>query len=221
MIGFYKKISFYELFWIFFIGCFIGVVIETIWCFFRNRRFESRKGLVYGPFNLVYGFGALLMTLSLSWLNNSRDLWIFLLGCLVGGIYEYFCSLIQEKLLHSVSWDYKDFPLNLHGRINLLYCIFWGLLALLWVRDAYPKISYIISKIPSSLGHSLAWILFVFIIFDSVISAKAVYRMALRHRGEPPKSKKDEFLDKHYPDRLLKKIYPNMIFEILEKEKIK
>lgn len=50
--------GFYKLFWIFFIGCFLGVVIETIWCLITRGHYESRTGLIYGPLNLVYGFGA-------------------------------------------------------------------------------------------------------------------------------------------------------------------
>ena len=62
---FAEDFNFYQLFWVFFIGCFLGVVVETIWCVATRGHFESRKGLIYGPFNLVYGFGALLMTVGL------------------------------------------------------------------------------------------------------------------------------------------------------------
>jgi len=55
--------DFYKLFWVFMIGCFLGVVIETLFCLVLNGYIESRQGLVYGPFNPVYGFGAVLMTL--------------------------------------------------------------------------------------------------------------------------------------------------------------
>ncbi|MBQ8333199.1 MAG: hypothetical protein IJX93_05440, partial [Clostridia bacterium] len=58
-VSFAHGLNFYKLFWVFTIGCFIGVVIETFWCLLRYRKLESRKGLVWGPFNLVYGFGAL------------------------------------------------------------------------------------------------------------------------------------------------------------------
>lgn len=196
----------------------MGVVVETLWCLLRNKRFESRKGLIYGPFNLVYGFGALIMTLSLSWLNNSRDLWIFLLGSLIGGIYEYGCSFLQEKLLHTVSWDYKSFPLNLNGRINLLYCLFWGVLALLWVRDFYPRMSALINKIPITYDSIFAWIGLIFIIFDSVISALAIYRMHIRQKNIPPSNKIWKLMDKLYPDERLRKIYPNMTFEKINNE---
>lgn len=212
MLEFYRNMTFNKLFWIFFIGCFFGVVIETLWCFVRNKRFESRKGLVYGPFNLVYGFGAVLMTLSLSWLEGQRDIFIFLGGTFVGGVYEYMCSYIQEKLFGSVSWDYKNFSYNLNGRINLLYCIFWGILGLVWVKDTYPKILRLIDKIPSAYENSLVIICLVFMIFNIFVSYCVVYRMNERKSFKSPKNKFWKYIDKHYPDEKVTKIYPNMMF---------
>ena len=55
--SFATGIGFYKLFWVFFIGCFVGVVIEVLFCIFvTEHRYESRQGLIYGPFNPVYGF---------------------------------------------------------------------------------------------------------------------------------------------------------------------
>lgn len=208
--SFASGLNFYKLFWVFFIGCFMGVVIETIWCVLRFRKLESRKGLVYGPFNLVYGFGALVMTLAFSRFENPRDLWIIILGAIIGGLYEYICSVFQEKAFGSVSWDYKEFPLNLDGRINFLYCMFWGLLALLWSRDFYPRLSRFIESIPNEYGITLTWICLLFIVFDTMISACVVYRMSERHNGSKECGKFLRYIDKHYPDERVRKIYPNM-----------
>lgn len=208
-------LNFYKLFWVFFIGCFLGVVLETVWCFLRFRRIESRKGLIYGPFNPVYGFGALFMTVGLIWLRmrKARDLLIFLVGTIIGGFYEYICSLIQEKLTGTISWDYRNYPLNLHGRINLLYCFFWGILALLWIRDLYPPLSSLIERIPAGIGIPLTWVLLVFFLFDSVISALAVYRMNRRQDADAPDTRLWKWIDRHYPDETVRKVYPNMKFQ--------
>lgn len=211
----YKELTFNKLFWIFFIGCFLGVVIETLWCLLRNKRIESRKGLIYGPFNLVYGFGALVITLSLSWLSDERDLYIFLFGTFVGGAYEYICSFMQEKLLGSVSWNYKKMPLNLHGRINLTYCMFWGILALWWTKDWYPRILYFVSKLPLCYETPLVILCGCFMLFDSFLSACAVYRMSRRLKGISAHSAFGRFIDRHYPDQRMKRIYPNMDFNAL------
>ena len=220
--SFAHGLNIYKLFWIFFIGCFLGVVIETLWCLLRYRKLESRKGLVWGPFNLVYGFGALVMTVGLLWLRDSRDLFIFAVGTILGGVFEYICSVVQEKVVGTVSWDYRKFPLNLNGRINLLYCFFWGILALLWVRDTYPHLSGLIEKIPNEVGIPLTWIGVVFFIINSIHSALVVYRMNERKSGIYQTSRFWEFIDRHYPDEKVRKIYPNMKFnyELKQKENL-
>lgn len=211
--SFANGLNFYKLFWIFFIGSFIGVVTETIWCLIRLRKYESRKGLIYGPFNLVYGFGSIVMTVLLSFIQDSRDLYVFLGGSLIGGIFEYVCSLFQEKFLGSVSWDYKKLPFNLNGRVNLLYCFFWGLMSLVWIKDAYPFISSVVEMIPNAIGIPLTWILLVFMVLDAFVSAMAVFRMNERNKGIKRTSIFWYFFDIIYPDDRLKKIYPNMKFD--------
>ncbi len=211
-LSFAHGLNHYKLFWVFAIGCFLGVVIETLWCLLRYRKLESRKGLVWGPFNLVYGFGALVMTIGLYPLRDNRDLFIFAGGSLLGGIFEYICSVVQEKVTGTISWDYRNIPLNMNGRTNLLYCFFWGILSLLWVKDAFPRLTYLIEQIPNEIGIPLTWIGVVFFIVNSIYSALVVCRMTERQRGAYRTNRLGKFLDKHYPDEKVRKIYPNMKF---------
>ena len=60
--NFARGLSFYKLFWIFTIGCVAGVVLENIWYLLAFHRITNRVGLVYGPFNPIYGMGALVIT---------------------------------------------------------------------------------------------------------------------------------------------------------------
>ena len=211
--SFAKGNNFYKLFWIFFIGCFLGVAIETIWCLIKLGHIESRQGLVYGPFNLVYGFGAIAMTLVFSRMRKTNIFIIFILGALLGGVYEYVCSMVQQALTGTVSWDYGEYAVNLNGRISLLYCIFWGILAVLWCKVLYPFISTLIEKIPNKIGIILTWVLLVFMIFNSVISTMAVYRMQNRSKNIPPSNKIEQLLDERFNDERMKRIYPNMMIK--------
>lgn len=211
--SFAHGLNFYKLFWIFVIGCFLGVVIETLWCMFRYHKIESRKGLVWGPFNLVYGFGALVMTLGLWPVMNRCPVVIFFAGSIFGGVYEYICSVVQEKTVGTVSWDYRDFPLNLNGRINLIYCFFWGILALFWGKELYPGMSGMIESIPVSVGIPLTWFGVVFFIIDTIHSALVVYRMNERQGKKCSENRFWYFYDRCYPDEKVRKIYPNMKFQ--------
>ncbi len=209
--SFASGLNFYKLFWVFFIGCIAGVIIETIWCLITRFHYESRTGLIYGPFNLVYGFGALLMTVCLYCLRNRRDLWIIIGGLAIGTVFEYVCSYLQEVLFGTVSWEYSKFPFNLHGRVNMLYSLFWGVLALVWVKNLFPLITEYIEKIPNSFGKVLTWFLLIFMIINTFMSACVVGRMAGRYENISPSNKFEEYIDKKYPDERVKNIYPNMI----------
>ncbi|WP_324250056.1 putative ABC transporter permease [Ligilactobacillus ruminis] len=48
-------------------------------------------------------------------------------GTFIGGAYEYICSVFTEIVFGKIFWDYRGLPFNLGGRINLLYCFFWGI----------------------------------------------------------------------------------------------
>lgn len=205
-------LGFYKLFWIFFIGSFFGAIVETIWCAFTQHKFEVRWGLIYGPFNPIYGFGAVIMTLCLNKLSFLRDLWIFLICMFVGASFEYLCSLFQEIVFNAVSWDYSVIDSNFSGRTSILFAFFWGVLGLVWVKDTYPRLSGLIEKIPKNIGIFLTWILFVYMIFNMGISSMAVWRQGQRANGIKANSAITEFLDENYTDDFLKVMYPNMVF---------
>lgn len=211
---FAQGLNYYKLFWIFFIGCFVGVVLESFWTLVMDGRYESRTGLVYGPFNLVYGVGAVVMTAGLTLVTkkNSGWLWTFTAGAVLGETFEYLCSLFQEKTFGTVSWEYSDMALNLNGRINLVYALYWGGLAVLWMKKVYPWLSRQIEKIPRRPGVPLTWALTVFMLFNTVMSAGAVWRMNERRMGEPASSKMELFFDRNFPDDKMERIYPTMQF---------
>lgn len=211
-VSFAHGLNFYKMFWILFIGSFAGVVIETIYCFVTSFELVNRQGLIYGPFNLVYGIGALVITVCLYRLAEKNNWWLFFGGALIGSTFEYMCSWFQETMFGTVSWQYDYTPLNINGRIDLMHSVFWGVLALFWMRLAYPRLSNLIEKIPNKIGIIVTWILVVFMIFNTIISGLAVWRMSCRHNDIPASNSIEEFLDEQYPDDLLQKIYPSMVF---------
>lgn len=209
----------YKMLLLCFIGSFIGVVIELIWCLLRNGYFESRSGLVWGPFNLLYGAGAVCLTFCLYPMRN-HSAWIsFGGGFVVGSILEYACSFGQEMLFGSTSWDYSAQPFNINGRICLLYSVFWGILGVLWIKDIYPRMARLILKIPDKAGRIATWILTVFFVLNSCMSLAAVARWSERVNGEPAENAVEEWIDRRFPDERMEKIYANMDFSSSSEEK--
>ncbi|WP_028043188.1 putative ABC transporter permease [Candidatus Stoquefichus massiliensis] len=207
---FAKGYNIYKLIWIFLSCSFIGSIIEMIWCYFTMDKLMSRSSLLYGQFSIVWGMGCVLLTILLHNMEGKRDLSIFCVGTLAGGIYEYICGLLAEGLFGVRFWDYSDIPFNIDGRVNLLFCFFWGLIAVVWVQNIYPFLSQYIEKIPMKIGKPLTWILVVFMIYNMSVSALALIRSYQRHLNISPNSCISEYLDENYPDEYLEKRYQNM-----------
>ena len=209
---FAQGMTFYKLFWVFFIGCFAGVVLETIYCLIQRGHYESRVGLIYGPFNLVYGIGALCLSGALYRFRNRGRVFSFVGGFVVGSVVEYACSWFQEVCFGSTSWDYSNMPYNLNGRICLLYSVFWGILGIFWIKDIYPRMAKWILKIPNKVGKPLTWALLAFMVFNSVMTLFTSLRWTVRREGVPASNAFEAYLDEHYPDERMQKIFANAEF---------
>ncbi len=209
---FASGLNLYKLLLLLFIGSFFGVIIEMIWCYVTRGVIESRAGLVYGPFNLLYGFGAVVLTVCLYGLRN-RSAWLsFFGGMIVGSAVEYVCSWAQELVFGSRSWDYSHMPLNLNGRICLLYSIFWGVLGVLWIKNLYPRMAALILKLPNELGKLLTWVLTVFLAINAVITVTAVARWSQRIEGTAESSAFFDVIDDRFDDERMEHIFANMEF---------
>ncbi len=124
----------------FFIGGTLGGLWETLWTLFRWGSLEWKSGVMFFPLcNPIYGVGALLITFFAQ--KNRRMLPVFFFSVFACTAAEFFFSVAEEVLLGSASWDYSSHFMNIDGRVNLLYSIFWGLLALFWVFFILPKLS--------------------------------------------------------------------------------
>lgn len=200
--------GFHKLFWLFLIGAFLGDVVETIFCRVTAGVWMSRSSVVWGPFSIVWGLAMALASLLLHRYRDRSDSFLFLAGTFLGGAYEYLCSVFTELVFGVVFWDYSHIPFNLAGRVNLLYCFFWGIAAVVWVRWCYPKLSGLIERIPRKWGRPLTWVLVVFFVLDITVSALALGRLEDRSQGLPPQNAVEEYLDEHYGDQRMNRIYP-------------
>lgn len=205
--------SFYKLVCLFFIGAFLGDITETIFCLATTGVLMSRSSVVYGPFSIVWGLGCALLTLFLYRYRSKSDGYIFAAGTLLGGVYEYVCSVFTELAFGTVFWDYSDFAFNLGGRINLLYCFFWGIAAVVWLKLIYPLLSNLIEKLPPRTGRILCNCMIVFMILNMLLSSLALARYSERVSApgwNETENALERFLDRHFTDERMERIYPNL-----------
>ncbi len=200
-----------KLIWIFFIAALLGDLIETLFCRATMGVWMSRSSLIYGPFSIVWGLGAVMFTALLYRYRDKSEGYLFVAGTILGGAYEYVCSVFSELVFGTVFWDYSHIPFNLAGRINLLYCFFWGIAAAVWMKVLYPRLSRLIERIPMKAGKVLTWVIVVFMVFNMAISALALGRYQQRQTvPDAPTNGFTEFLDHYYPDERIHQVYPNM-----------
>lgn len=196
-----------KIFWVFIIGSILGYLLETIVTLIKTGHYESRQGLIYGPFAQVYGIGIVTYYFALS---NIKDLKkVFIIAMILGGIVEYMCSFIQEKIFGTVSWDYSHLLFNINGRTSLLYCIYWGIGGILFVKYISPLIEKLNKYIENNNFKIATAVLSIFMIYNITISSMAGYRQYERMNNISANSKLDTMLDKYYPDYKMNKIYAN------------
>ena len=94
-------LNFYKLFWVFFLCCFLGVVIETIFCWIASGRLSQRTGLVWGPFNLIYGIGAVLDSKSID-LVMHMERWVDGKEYDRLGLNEEYITILGVKVPHQI-----------------------------------------------------------------------------------------------------------------------
>lgn len=200
--------SFYKIALLFIIGSFIGDIVETVFCRFSMGAWMSRSSVVWGPFSVVWGFAVAAAT-ALLYKHKDRGFgFLFFTGTLLGGAYEYLCSVLSEIVFGKIFWDYSKYPFNLGGRINLLFCFFWGLAAVAWFKVCYPWLNKWIEKIPMKVGKVVTWILVVFMTCNMLFSGLALIRYDQRDKGEPATASWQIYMDEHYADAKMEKIYP-------------
>ena len=141
--------------------------------------------------------------------QDKSDRYLFAFGTVLGGVYEYVCSAVTELLFGTVFWDYSKFKFNLGGRINLLYCFFWGIAAVTWIRYGYPLVAKGMKAVKRRIRPWMTALLAVFMAVNLVTSALALARYDARTSGAAPANAVDVLLDEHFDNARMERIYPN------------
>ena len=208
---------FYKLFLIFVIFSIFGSYFEKIQYLIvhylktKTLVWPSRTAVIYGQFNMIYGFGAVLFILLLNRKVKSPYK-LFLEGSIAGGAIEYTMSLLLEVFVGTKSWDYSSKFLNIAGRTTIPIMLVWGLLSLVLIKIIYPRLSRCIERIPNRPGTIITNILLVLLAADMLLSWSALLRQNLRRKGIAPFTIVGKVYDRAYPDEYLSKVYPNMVY---------
>lgn len=201
--------KFIKVFIIFMIGSVIGYVVEMIVALVQNGYIESRQGLLYGPFTPVYGIGIIVYYIFFNKIKTRDKKIVFLLSMLIGGITEYLCSFIQEKVFGTISWEYSEWLFNINGRTTLIHCTYWGIAGLLYVSYIEPLIPKIENAIRNNHVRVITSCLVICMVLNITISTMAALRQKERIEDVPASGTLDMFLDKNYPNEYMDRVFAN------------
>lgn len=204
-----KKINFYNLFYIFIFGCVFGWLIEGIYTLLKKGLLINHSALVIGPFNVVYGIGAVLLTVLLARFINKSNIKLFIFSFILGTVLEYILSLSMEMMLGFTAWDYSQKFLNINGRVALFYSVCWGILGIVWIKYCYPFVIKIIEKINYNVGKKIMIFLIIFLIFDIILTFSAIDRARDCDLGITPVNSYEKFLDNTFNSKYLKNMFNN------------
>lgn len=204
---FAEGFCFYKYFWIFIIGSIIGFLYEVMLEYVHTGSVFSKQELIFGPFTIVYGMGAVIYTIVASRFKNMTVL--FLITAFFGGVLEFLYSFFEERFFGTISWDYTGLISNIDGRTTILYSIGWGILGIIYIKWIYPILSRFIESIPRKIAIPITWFAIIFMTFNIVITIFSSVRQYERRKNIPPKNSIDEFYDRYFPDEKLDKIYEN------------
>ena len=202
--------SLYQYVIIFLISSILGLLLETIYTFVVFGVFESRAGLVWGPFSPLYGCGAVLLT-ALLWGARDWPAWkIFFISAAVGGLLEQFTGWTMEHLAHAQSWTYLGLPDHISQWVAWRFLAMWGLVGLVWCRVILPELLYRIGEPTTARQATVVALLAVFIMLDAGMTVACFLRASARADGVPPANPVDVYLDTHYGDRFMQDKFENM-----------
>ncbi len=200
----------YQYIIIFLIASVLGLVIETVYIYIVFGIFESRVGLVWGPFSPLYGVGAVLLTLVL-WPLRKQPVWrLFLISAVLGGLLEQFAGWSMETFMHAQSWTYLGLPDHITQWIAWRFLAMWGLLGVVWARAIMPEMIYRIGEPVSRRQVVVVTLLSAFIVLDVVMTIACFWRAGQRFQGVPPRNPFESYVDMHFDDKFIASTFENV-----------
>ena len=135
----------------------------------------TNRGVLFGPYCPVYGFGAIVFILLIY--NHIKDLKstkrvisipiVFVLCMIIATIIELVTSYILEYTIGSWPWQtYVDYAINFQGRIALSPSIRFGIGGVIFLYLIQPLLEIFTKKLGNKKTNILSIILLIIIIID-------------------------------------------------------
>lgn len=213
----YIRLDFFNLFWIFMVGCFVGLVVEIIFhmVVIEPGVYQDRAGLLWGPFSPIYGIGGVLMTMALNRFKDRNIIFIFVVCTIIGGAFEYFVSWFMEVSFGAKAWDYSDQFLGdlFGGRTCLLYAAMFGLLGTTWIKFLLPVFLRLFNLIPWKWRYGVTAVAASFMLVNCVMTLQALDNWGARRAGHVPQAGIEQFYAEYFNDEYMANRFQSMTID--------
>lgn len=171
-----EPIKLINIIYIFFICAILGWLVEVGYVFLINGKLVNR-GMSYGPYCSIYGFGSIILYLIFHNVKRSRKNipYVFFLTSITMGTFELLCGLGFKYILGIEMWSYEGQFLEIMHYTTVPILIGWGILGTFFTFLILPLLLNIISLIPEKIIKSIATIAIIVYLIDSVFSTFNIY----------------------------------------------
>lgn len=216
------ELDFFNLFWVFVVCSFLGLVIETVFhmVVVDPGVYQDRAGLLFGPFSPIYGCGAVLMTVALNRFWRASPVVIFLVAAVIGGLFEAAVSWFMQVAFGAVAWDYSGstilglFPdpiaIIMGGRTSTEFMCMWGVLGLFWIKLCLPWLLKLINLIPWKMRYSVTAVCAILMLVNCVMTLQSLDFWYQRESGIQPSSPVEEFYAKNFDNAYMANRFQSM-----------
>ena len=178
---------------------FAGWLLESIYKSLYMKKIVN-SGFLIGPYCPIYGFGAIIMLLTLNFLKEKPVL-LFLASFFILSCWEYLVGLFLEKIFKTKYWDYSNIKFNIHGRVCLKNSIYWGILGLIFIEILHPFVEAQISQLPEGVLVYTSTIIGIAMVVDLIVSVAATISFEemiakINEMGETIKEKAKELTER-------------------------
>ena len=213
----YIRLDFFNLFWTFIVGSFIGLIVEIVshMVVVEPGVYQDRAGLLWGPFSPIYGVGGVLMTIALNRFKDRNIVFIFVVCTIIGGGFEYFVSWFMEVAFGATAWDYSDQFLGdiFGGRTCLLFASMFGVLGTVWIKFLLPVFLRLFNLIPWKWRYSVTLVCAVLMLVNCVMTLQALDNWGARKAGHVPAPGIEQFYAENFDDDYMANRFQSMTID--------
>ena len=167
-----------EYFFYFMLYSMIGWIYEVFLEVVVYRWGFSNRGVLFGPYCVIYGFGALILIFTLGGLQKKKiylgkilvtPLLVFVGIVVITTVVELIGSYIMEFTSGGWMWDYTRFAFNFQGRIALNPSIRFGIGGMIFLYVLQPIFVKLTEKMNRRLFEKIVAIMGILFAADVLV----------------------------------------------------